>query len=276
MQSLLVKHQDVHTWHARYLSTRYPKAGLFLSPNRDSLLKRLSNRLTWSAEIMAKVKGPLLSLGASGQIGKSIVFADWRGVKYAREHVVPANPQTTAQTLTRTTFAGSDDQFKRMLTLAHTPWDASAVGKAFTARNKFISEFVRNLRGDADMTAYVGSPGVLGGLPLLTFSAVPGGASGEIDVAADVPPTPVDWTHDAVIYTAFLDRDPATPMTDFMQEIESLAAAWAPGPPPASTDTFTGLVAAADYAVTAFLRSTRADGVVAYGVSSTVIINALA
>lgn len=223
---------------------------------------------------MAKVKGPLLSLGASGSIAKSVVFGDWRGVKYAREHVVPANPQTTAQTLTRTTFTGADDQFKRLLTLAQSPWSASAVGKPFTARNRFISEFVRNLRGDADMAGYVASPGVNGGLPLLSFTPVAGGASGEIDVTAEIPPEPVGWTHDAVIYTAFLDRDPATPMTDFAEEIESLAAAWAPGPPPESTDTFTGLVGGSDYVVSAFLRSTRADGVVAYGISSSALVTA--
>lgn len=225
---------------------------------------------------MAKVKGPLLSLKASGQIGKSVVFGDWRGVDYARVHVVPANPQTTAQTLTRQTFQFADDQFKRMLTLAQAPWSAAAVGKPFTARNVFISRYVRELRGDADMADYLASPGVNGGLPLLDFTAVSGSGSGEIDVTADVPPEPVGWTHDAVIFTAFLDRAPDAQMTDFMEESEVLAAAWAPGPPPVASDTLSGLVAGSDYAVSAFLRSTRADGVVAYGVSQTIIATALA
>lgn len=223
---------------------------------------------------MAKVKGPLLSLGASGQIGKAIVFGDWRGVKYAREHVVPANPRSTAQTLTRTTFEYADDQFKRMLTLAQSCWIASAVGKGFTARNKFISEYVKNLRGDSDMTDYVASPGINGGLPLLSFGAVAGGSAGEIDVTAEIPPEPVGWTHDAVIYTAFLDRAPNVKMTDFMKEAESLAASWSAGPPPESTDTLADLDTGADYAVSAFLRSTRADGVIAYGIGTTVIVAA--
>lgn len=220
---------------------------------------------------MAKVKGPLLSLSASGQIGKSIVFGDWRGVKYAREHVVPANPQTTAQTLTRQVFEYADDQFKRMLTLAQSPWKQSAVGKGFTARNKFIGSFVKNLRTQPDMTDYVPSPGINGGLPLLSFTAVTGAGAGEIDVEADVPPLPVGWTHDAVIYTAFLDRSPDARMTDFMTELESLAASWSAGPPPQSTETLTGLDTGQNYAVSAFLRSTRADGVIAYGIGTTVI-----
>jgi len=220
---------------------------------------------------MAKVKAPLISLGAGGSIAKSVVFAKWRGVPYARVHVVPANPQTTAQTLTRECFQFGDDQFKRMLALAQSVWNAAAQGKAFTARNKFISSYVSRLRPQPDMTDYLSSPGVNGGLPLISFSAVAGGASGEIDVSATIPPVPVDWVHDAVVYTAFLDRAPDTQMTDFMEEEESLAAAWTVGPPRVSSLTFTGLTAGADYCVSAFLRSTRADGVIAYGIGSTVI-----
>lgn len=225
---------------------------------------------------MAKVKGPLLSLSATGQIAKSVVFGDWRGVKYARQHVTPANPQTTGQTLTRNVFTYGDDQFKRMLTLAQSVWAAAAQGKPFTARNSFISNYVKNLRGDSDMADYVASPGVNGGLPLLAFTAVSGSLSGEIDVTADVPPAPVGWTHDAIIYTAFLDRDPATQMADFMTEDESLAASWSAGPPPQSSETLSGLVAGSQYCVSAFLRSTRADGVIAYGIGSTLLATALA
>lgn len=46
---------------------------------------------------MAKLKAPLLSLGASGKIGNAIVFFPWKGVNAAREYVVPANPKTTPQ-----------------------------------------------------------------------------------------------------------------------------------------------------------------------------------
>lgn len=46
---------------------------------------------------MAKLKAPLLSLGATGAIGKTIVYFPWKGLDCAREYVVPANPDTTAQ-----------------------------------------------------------------------------------------------------------------------------------------------------------------------------------
>ena len=222
--------------------------------------------------IMAKISGPLLSLSATGSIAKSVVFGTWRGVKYARQHVVPANPKTIAQMLTRNTFQFGDDQYKRMLTLAQSPFIAGAIGKGFTARNIFISKYVSELRGDVDMSAYVASPGVNGGLPLLEFTAVDAVAAGTIDVSATIPPLPVGWTHDAVIYTLFKDRAPDAQMTDFMTEAESLAAAWAAGPPKVSTLALSGLTPTVKYAVSAFLRSTRADGVIAYGVSQTVLV----
>lgn len=46
---------------------------------------------------MAKLKGPLFSLGATGQVGKALVFFGWKGLNVVREFVVPANPNTTNQ-----------------------------------------------------------------------------------------------------------------------------------------------------------------------------------
>lgn len=50
---------------------------------------------------MAKLKGPLFSLGASQQLGKSLVYFGWKGLDVVREYVVPANPKTTDQTTQR-------------------------------------------------------------------------------------------------------------------------------------------------------------------------------
>ncbi|MBA7570861.1 hypothetical protein ES708_12617 [subsurface metagenome] len=50
---------------------------------------------------MAKLKAPLLSLGASGAIGKTIVYFGWKGLDCAREYVVPSNPKTEPQNTQR-------------------------------------------------------------------------------------------------------------------------------------------------------------------------------
>lgn len=46
---------------------------------------------------MAKVKGPLFSMNASGKLGKALVYMQWKGIDDVRSYVVPANPRTTAQ-----------------------------------------------------------------------------------------------------------------------------------------------------------------------------------
>jgi len=46
---------------------------------------------------MAKVKGPFLSMKASGKVGDTLVASNWKGIKIMRAYVVPANPNTAAQ-----------------------------------------------------------------------------------------------------------------------------------------------------------------------------------
>lgn len=46
---------------------------------------------------MAKVTGPLFSMGASGQVGKTLVFGAIRGVNYVREWLKPSNLKSADQ-----------------------------------------------------------------------------------------------------------------------------------------------------------------------------------
>jgi len=50
---------------------------------------------------VAKLKGPLFSLGATQQLGKSLVFFGWKGLDVVREYVIPANPKTNGQVTQR-------------------------------------------------------------------------------------------------------------------------------------------------------------------------------
>ena len=38
-----------------------------------------------------------MSLGASGQLGKALVFFSWKGLNVVRQHIVPTNPNTQPQ-----------------------------------------------------------------------------------------------------------------------------------------------------------------------------------
>lgn len=53
---------------------------------------------------MARVKGPLFSLDASGQLGEAIVYSKWKGREYVREYTVPQNPNSPTQINVRTAW----------------------------------------------------------------------------------------------------------------------------------------------------------------------------
>lgn len=53
---------------------------------------------------MVKVYGPMMSLDASGTLGKAVTFAKWKGRNYVRERVIPSNPRSGGQTGRRAMF----------------------------------------------------------------------------------------------------------------------------------------------------------------------------
>jgi hypothetical protein len=46
-------------------------------------------------------------LSASGQIAKTLVYGDWKGIDVVRKYVIPANPNTAAQQTQRGYFGGA-------------------------------------------------------------------------------------------------------------------------------------------------------------------------
>lgn len=156
---------------------------------------------------MAKTTAPLLSFGAAGTVAKTAVFSRWRGVPYVRRHVIPANPNTAAQQSTRNVFRTMSEMWKVLGPLSVAPWDAFATGRPFVGRNAFMGQNVESLRGDADMTDFIGSPGARGGLPPDTLVATAG--VGQITIDTTNPAAPTGWTLVSMIAMAFPDQDPA-------------------------------------------------------------------
>ena len=212
---------------------------------------------------MAKVKGPVLSLGGSGQIAKSIVFGRWRGVDYARQHVVPANPNTTSQQSTRGVFASLNEQWKLSPADAQAPFNAAATGRPFTNRNAFISSNLPVLRGETDMNNFIGSPGVRGGLPPVSLTPSSGGA-GLITLGLVTTAEPTGWTLFSCVGVVFIQRDPTAIGADIPVAVVE-ASPTAGG----NTDIdFTGLPAGT-YVCSAWPVWTKPDGTTAYGHSIT-------
>ncbi|MBA7637423.1 hypothetical protein ES703_45067 [subsurface metagenome] len=62
---------------------------------------------------VAKLKGPLMSLGAAGKLADTLVYFNWKGINCVREYVIPANPKTDLQNTQR-------DYLTTMVTAVHT------------------------------------------------------------------------------------------------------------------------------------------------------------
>ncbi len=206
---------------------------------------------------MAKTTAPLLSLGAAGTVGGVMTFATWRGIGYVRQRVIPANPRSTAQVLTRDIFTNMGLRWKTGGTLMRAPWDRFATGQKFVGRNAYMGQNLAAMRGEADMDAYIGSPGAKGGLPPVSLVLTTVASLGlEAVIVGPTPPT--GWTLTSAIATAFIEQTPEATVTDAIQEIEDVSS-------PYSCD-ITGLTATT-YQVSAWLKWAKPDGSIAYGAS---------
>ena len=207
---------------------------------------------------MAKTTAPLLSFGALGTIGKTAVFSKWKGRPYVRQYVIPGNPQTAGQTLTRNTFAFANSVWKIGGSLLRAPWDRFAVGQVLTGRNAFMGRAVSVLRSETDLLLMVFSPGAKGGLAPVSQSIV--AASQQLTSTVIVPAAPTGWTLTSAIGVAIRDQDPQSGVLFTTVEVEDVTAA------PYDL-VFTGLTASVLYVVSVWLKWTKPDGSIAYGAS---------
>jgi hypothetical protein len=209
---------------------------------------------------VAKPTAPLLSFGASGQIAKTVVFSRWRGQSYVRRHVVPSNPQTAEQSLTRDTFSWLQSVWKIAPTLFQAPWLAYSQGKVLTDRNAFTKFNLPDLRTAADLLLMQFSPGALGGLPPATITVTPG--NDQLTVACTAPtPLPVGWSVTAAELGLIRSQNPGVDAFYTIEMFEDVAAAY--------SNVFVGLASAQLYQCFAWLKWLRPDGQIAYSPSIT-------
>lgn len=211
---------------------------------------------------MAKTSAPLLGFGASGTIADTLVYATWRGVPYARRHVIPGNPNTVPQQQTRNMFRTLSQMWKQLPAGAIAPWNAFATGRPFLGVNAFTGQNVRAMRSpttQTDMELFIGSPGARGGPAPSDLVLTPGATT--MDAAMTIPTPPVGWTITEMQGIIFPDQDPTL---DFAGPIQYAFDA-------SSTYelNFTGLDGTTDYIVCAWLEYERPDGQPAYSISLT-------
>lgn len=210
---------------------------------------------------MAKVTAPLLSFGASGTIGDTQVYSTWRGVAYARRHVIPANPQSPGQTLTRLSFAWLVGLWKLLDPKAQEPWNAFAAGRPFTGRNAIVSKNNGALRSATDITGLVMSPGARGGLAVAAASAA--NVAGIVTVTMTAPALPTGW---AIVEAVALLIPAQNPQEDTMWNSKIATDAATPFAPAFTTS------ADGNYVWGCWFKFTKPDGTLAYSPSYTGVI----
>lgn len=206
---------------------------------------------------MARVSGPLLSLGASGQIANTQVYSTWKGRPYVRRYVIPANPQSSEQTLTRNTFNWLQNVWRYMPSGALDAWNAYANTNRFTAANGFIKQNLPGLREETDLANIVLSPASGGGIPA-TAMVLTGGAL-QITVTLTAPSLPTGWTIIAAHAVAIKEQDPQTDSDYPLFYATDVSAPYAP--------IITGLAAATEYTVGGWFSFQKSPSEIAYGVS---------
>ena len=207
---------------------------------------------------MAKSEGPLLSLGASGTLAKTLVYSKWKGRPYVRRHVIPANPQSVAQSLTRNAFASANDIWKNMGSLGVAPWNRFAQGQVLAGRNKMMGDYVGDNRGEVDLLSWNMSPGAKGGPPP---TSVVLSSPGVNDILATfvTPTPPAGWTVTSTVAMAIRDQDPQTGILFETVEDEDIGGL---------LPLLPGLTTAVLYVVGGWIKWAKPDASVAYSVAT--------
>lgn len=88
---------------------------------------------------MAIVKGPAMSLDASGSLAGAIVFSKWKGRNYIRQLVTPANPRSGAQTGFRASMKFLAQNWATLSALSQATWEDRATDMIVSPFNAFTS-----------------------------------------------------------------------------------------------------------------------------------------
>jgi hypothetical protein len=205
---------------------------------------------------MSRITAPLLSFGASGQIGKSQVYSTWKGRPYARRYAIPSNPNTSDQQETRNTFKWLNAIWKYMPAGAVGAWEAYAQNNRFTPINGLIKQNLSNLRSETDLTNFLFSPAANGGIPAASIGVAE--ASTQLTITLGAPSLPTGWTISKAISALIRQQDPQTGTLYVIQSQEDASA-------PYSGMVFTGLTNAVEYVVGGWFEYIKPDGSFAYG-----------
>jgi len=95
---------------------------------------------------MARVQGPLFSLGASGKLGGAVVYSTWKGRAYVRELVKPANPKSDKQLSVRAMLKFLSQEWAGIGDPAQVSWVDLAKAEVISNFNAYCKQNLRRWR----------------------------------------------------------------------------------------------------------------------------------
>jgi hypothetical protein len=93
-----------------------------------------------------------MSLDASGTVGKSIVFSNWKGINYVRRHAIPSNPEEPTQVAVRAWFRALTRHWYGLSAPNKATWDTLVLGKAMSPFNGYIGYNMARIRNSLGFT----------------------------------------------------------------------------------------------------------------------------
>lgn len=207
---------------------------------------------------MSRTTAPLLSFDARGQIAKTQVYSSWKGRSYARRYVIPANPQSAGQTLTRNAFKWLQSIYPFFPAAATAAWALKARNSRLTEQNQWIKDNLANIRSEVDLDALTISPAAGGGIAAASFTITPG--NDQVQLVLGAPGLPTGWTITAAHFAAIRDQDPQSAALYTVSYATDVAAPY--------DQTITGLASAVTYQVAGWFEYLTDNGNTVYGVNS--------
>jgi len=153
---------------------------------------------------MAKAKGPLMSIEASGSIKKTLTFSTWKGRNVVKNTPHPHNPKTDAQMGIRANFTGVVAAYKALSSPMKTLWVTEGDRTQITGLNAMMRVAQHNLQA---LKGIQQQPTTSSTTPPAAPTALAGAVSGEQVI--------LSWTPSvtANAYQTYLYRSDTTGFT---------------------------------------------------------------
>lgn len=139
---------------------------------------------------MARTKGPLMSLEASGTIAKTLVYARWKGRPYTREHVIPHNPKTATQQSVRAMVKFISQIYATLSTTIKQHWTDQGAKSEITGMNFMVrTNQAQRAQGNGPYQDFPATAGATAAAPTLTPTA----GRKQVTIAISQPPPANTW-----------------------------------------------------------------------------------